>query len=71
MLYPLTSLRPKPSKVGQLALIETNTQFDADKLTAHVVGIAADVGKHVTGMHQHHKGQLLYAPPVCMKFALK
>ncbi len=70
MLYPLTSLRPKTSKFGQMALIEENTQFDADKLTANVVGIAADVGKHDSGMHQHHKGQLLYAPQGCMTFAL-
>lgn len=52
-----------------MALIEENTQFDADKLTANVVGIAADVGKHDSGMHHHHKGQLLYAPQGCMTFA--
>ncbi len=70
MLYPLTTLKPKTSRFGQMAIIEDNTRFDADAIAANVVGIAADVGKHDSGMHEHKKGQLLYAPQGCMTFAL-
>lgn len=54
-----------------MALIDEETQFDADKISNCVVGIAADIGKHDSGMHQHKKGQLLYASQGCMSFALK
>ena len=54
-----------------MAIIDEQAQFDADKLTACVVGIAADIGKHDSGVHQHKKGQLLYAPQGCMSFALE
>lgn len=70
MLYPLTTLKLKTSRFGQMAIIEDNTRFDADAIAASVVGIAADVGKHDSGMHEHKKGQLLYAPQGCMTFAL-
>ncbi|RJX71974.1 AraC family transcriptional regulator [Vibrio sinensis] len=53
-----------------MAIINEETQFDADTLTTSVVGIAADVGKHDSGTHQHKKGQLLYAPQGCMSFTL-
>lgn len=53
-----------------MAIIDEQTLFDADKLTACVIGIAADIGKHDSGMHQHKKGQLLYAPQGCMSFVL-
>ncbi|MGR5435918.1 AraC family transcriptional regulator [Vibrio owensii] len=53
-----------------MSIIEDNTRFDADAIAASVVGIAADVGKHDSGMHEHKKGQLLYAPQGCMTFAL-
>ncbi|GAL02874.1 transcriptional regulator AraC family [Photobacterium aphoticum] len=52
-----------------MAFIDENTRFDADTIDAHVVGIAAEVGQHDSGMHQHTKGQLLYAPQGCMRFA--
>ena len=55
----------------KMALINEKTQFDADKISNCVVGIAADIGKHDSGMHQHKKGQLLYAPQGCMSFALE
>lgn len=54
-----------------MAIIDEQTQFDPDGLTASVVGIAADVGKHDSGMHQHKKGQLLFASQGCMSFALE
>ncbi|MER2496067.1 AraC family transcriptional regulator [Vibrio neptunius] len=44
--------------------------FDPDKIDSKVVGIAADLGRHDSGMHKHQKGQLLYAPRGCMNFAL-
>lgn len=70
MLYLLTTLKPKTSRFGQMAIIEDNTRFDADAIAASIVGIAADVGQHDSGMHEHKKGQLLYAPQGCMTFAL-
>ncbi|SON48378.1 AraC family transcriptional regulator [Vibrio tapetis] len=54
-----------------MAIIDENTQFNADDISALVVGIAANIGKHDSGMHQHTKGQLLYASQGCMSFALK
>jgi len=54
-----------------MAIIDEQTQFDPDGLAASVVGIAADVGKHDSGMHQHKKGQLLFASQGCMSFALE
>lgn len=53
-----------------MAIITQQTAFDADALTASVIGIAADVGQHDSGRHQHRKGQLLYAPQGCMTFVL-
>lgn len=53
-----------------MAIIDKHTQFDPDHLPASVVGIAADVGNHDSGLHQHQKGQLLFAPQGCMSFAL-
>lgn len=70
ILCPLTILIPKTTRFGQMAIIDEQTQFDVDKQTACVVGIAADIGKHDSGMHQHKKGQLLYATQGCMSFAL-
>ena len=54
-----------------MAIIDSNSRFDADSITACVVGIAADVANHDSGMHQHNKGQLLYAPQGSMRFALE
>ncbi|WP_394247090.1 AraC family transcriptional regulator [Vibrio profundi] len=53
-----------------MALINEQTQFEPDHLASCVVGIAADVGQHDSGLHQHEKGQLLFAPQGCMSFAL-
>ncbi|MFK3869870.1 AraC family transcriptional regulator [Pseudoalteromonas rhizosphaerae] len=54
-----------------MAIISQNTVFNADTFTASVIGIAADVGQHDSGTHQHHKGQLLYAPQGCMTFSME
>lgn len=53
-----------------MALIEQSTYFDADDFAADVIGIAARVGKHDSGMHRHRKAQLLYAPQGCMNITL-
>ena len=53
-----------------MALIDHETRFDADRVVANVVGIAADVGQHDSGMHSHKKAQLLYAPRGCMSITL-
>ncbi|MCF9378034.1 AraC family ligand binding domain-containing protein, partial [Vibrio parahaemolyticus] len=53
-----------------MAIIDQQTSFDPDRLPACVVGIAADIGNHDSGLHQHQKGQLLFAPQGCIRFAL-
>ena len=53
-----------------MAIIDHTTGFDADSILASVVGIAADVGQHDSGMHQHQKAQLLYAPRGCMSITV-
>lgn len=50
--------------------IDENTLFDADLIDNQIVGIAADVGQHDSGMHQHKKDQLLYAPVGCISITL-
>ncbi|MFG0605466.1 helix-turn-helix transcriptional regulator [Vibrio mimicus] len=52
-----------------MAIIDQQTSFDPDRLTACVIGIAADVGQHDSGRHQHQKGQLLFASQGCIRFA--
>jgi len=54
-----------------MALIDESTRFNADELCSAVVGIAARIGKHDSGMHTHNKAQLLYAPQGCMSIQLK
>lgn len=53
-----------------MAVIVEGQQFDADILSNQVIGIATDIGQHDSGMHQHSKGQLLYAPIGCMSITL-
>lgn len=53
-----------------MAIIDRETGFNADRIVANVVGIAADVGQHDSGMHHHKKAQLLYAPHGCMSITL-
>ena len=50
--------------------IDESSQFDPDSIEDTVVGLAADLGQHDSGLHRHAKGQLLYAPQGCMNFAL-
>ncbi|AXN33848.1 AraC family transcriptional regulator [Vibrio coralliilyticus] len=51
-------------------LIDEHSVIDPDSIDSKVVGIAADLGRHDSGLHKHQKGQLLYAPKGCMNFAL-
>ncbi|MCL1146576.1 helix-turn-helix transcriptional regulator [Shewanella marinintestina] len=53
-----------------MAIIEHDARFDADSIEVNVLGIAADVGQHDSGMHTHQKAQLLYAPRGCMSITL-
>jgi len=52
-------------------LIDEHSHFDPDSVEDTVVGVAADLGRHDSGMHSHIKGQILYAPRGCMHFALE
>lgn len=53
-----------------MAIIDANSQFDADSIDNQVVGIAAMVGTHDSGMHRHHKHQLLFAASGVCRFLL-
>ncbi|GIU19792.1 MULTISPECIES: helix-turn-helix domain-containing protein [unclassified Shewanella] len=53
-----------------MAIIDHESRFDLDSIEASIVGIAADVGQHDSGMHKHEKAQLLYAPRGCMSITL-
>lgn len=54
-----------------MALINQQQPFDPDAIPGDVVGIAADVGRHDSGMHSHARGQLLYASKGCMRIAIE
>ena len=54
-----------------MALISETIEFDADSLPAPVIGIAAELGQHDSGIHHHVKGQLLYAPQGCITLTLE
>lgn len=53
-----------------MAAFNEHTVFNVDELKNSVIGIATRVGNHDSGMHQHQKGQLLYAPKGCMSISL-
>ncbi|WP_240591578.1 AraC family transcriptional regulator [Shewanella zhuhaiensis] len=54
-----------------MAFLQQGMAFDVDAFSASVIGIAANVGRHDSGLHQHNRGQLLYAPQGCMSFELE
>ena len=54
-----------------MALIDESTSFNLDVLSGSVIGIAARIGKHDSGMHVHDKAQLLYAPQGCISIQLE
>lgn len=51
-------------------LIDDNTLFCIDNMPYPFVGIAAQIGKHDSGMHTHNRAQLLFAPYGCMSITL-
>lgn len=53
-----------------MAFINNNTIFNIDELPNPIIGIAATVTQHDSGIHQHQKNQLLYAPRGCMRISL-
>ncbi|GMQ48167.1 AraC family transcriptional regulator [Vibrio sp. 10N] len=53
-----------------MAIIDETTRFDADSIDNQVIGIAATVGTHDSGMHHHQKNQLLFAASGCMSISL-
>ncbi|MCW8328414.1 helix-turn-helix transcriptional regulator [Photobacterium sp. SDRW27] len=53
-----------------MAQITEQDRFNPDQIDNTVVGIAADIGRHDSGMHHHQKAQLLYAPAGCMSITL-
>ncbi len=53
-----------------MALIDHQTTFDLNLIDNQIVGIAAQVGRHDSGLHKHNKDQLLYAPFGCMNITL-
>ncbi|MGF1834552.1 AraC family transcriptional regulator [Photobacterium sanguinicancri] len=54
-----------------MAFITGEVPFNPDTLPAKVVGIAADVGQHDSGLHQHQMAQLLFAPKGCITISLE
>ncbi|MGR5063039.1 AraC family transcriptional regulator [Photobacterium sp. DNB22_13_2] len=53
-----------------MALITEQTQFNPDSIPSQIIGIAANIGRHDSGMHSHRKAQLLFAPSGCMSITL-
>lgn len=53
-----------------MAWLQADDLFDADAHDAPVVGIAASLGQHDSGLHQHGRGQLLYARKGCIRITL-
>ncbi|WP_122032150.1 helix-turn-helix domain-containing protein [Aliivibrio sp. EL58] len=51
-------------------LIDGKTPINVDNTLYPFVGIAAEVGKHDSGMHKHNRAQLLFAPHGCMTITL-
>ncbi|MEZ9443222.1 helix-turn-helix transcriptional regulator [Vibrio sp. 10N.222.54.F12] len=56
--------------INETTVFDVDSIVDANGIKANVVGIAADLGQHDSGTHQHNKGQLLYAPYGCITLTL-
>ena len=54
-----------------MALITEKDRFNPDTINNQVIGIAANIGRHDSGMHSHQKAQLLYAPSGSMSITLE
>ncbi|MBK5415391.1 AraC family transcriptional regulator [Pseudomonas sp. TH31] len=53
-----------------MAWLDAHVQFDPDSYAAQVIGIAATLGDHDSGQHQHERGQLLYTRQGCTRITL-
>lgn len=50
-----------------MAWLDARAQFNPDDHTAPVIGIAATLGDHDSGVHQHQRGQLLFTRQGCTR----
>lgn len=53
-----------------MAWLDAHATFDADSYDAPVIGIAATLGDHDSGPHQHQRGQLLFTRQGCTRITL-
>jgi AraC-like DNA-binding protein len=53
-----------------MAWLAATASFDPDRLTAPVIGIAALLGDHDSGLHRHQRGQLLFTQQGCTRITL-
>ncbi|MFL1504345.1 AraC family transcriptional regulator [Pseudomonas sp. S191] len=53
-----------------MAWLSATASFDPDRLTTPVIGIAALLGDHDSGLHRHQRGQLLFTQQGCTRITL-
>lgn len=53
-----------------MAWLAADACFNPDRLQAPVIGIAAVLGDHDSGLHQHQRGQLLFTQQGCTRITL-
>ncbi|MBK5351679.1 helix-turn-helix transcriptional regulator [Pseudomonas sp. TH41] len=53
-----------------MAWLDAHAPFDPDSYQASVIGIAATLGNHDSGVHQHQRGQLLFTRQGCTRITL-
>ncbi|NBF05845.1 helix-turn-helix domain-containing protein [Pseudomonas sp. Fl5BN2] len=53
-----------------MAWLDAQARFDPDSFQVPVIGIAATLGDHDSGLHQHRRGQLLYTRQGCTRITL-
>lgn len=54
-----------------MAFISDQEEFCADDYNGLVIGVAAEVSKHASGIHSHDKNQLLFSKYGCMTITLE
>lgn len=50
--------------------LKSDDSFNPDSMGQPVIGIAADLGRHDSGLHQHEMGQLLFTQSGCIRIML-
>ena len=53
-----------------MAWLDPRSSFDPDHYAAPVIGIASTLGDHDSGLHRHHRGQLLFTRRGCTRITL-